>query len=162
MEDMSKKRPISANDVADWFINQVDRQAADCVTPLEIQRLVFFAQAWYLANNGRAMFKEDFEAWATGPVEPSIFMRFEHLASSSIPEIEGAREIGGDRLEVLKSVQDQYGCYKNRKLAELSREPGGPWENARRGLAPEAASSAVITKEAMKKFYGEKIQKSWS
>jgi len=162
MLEIMARKPITANDVADWFINRVDRNGGDIITPEVVQRLVYFAQAWYLANTGRPMFKDEIQAWATGPMVPSIFERFEHLAAASLPDIENAREIRGDRAELLEQVQEEYGSYSRRKLGELAREEGSPWHQMRQGLAPEAHSERVIEKDGMKKFYGAKISKAWA
>jgi uncharacterized phage-associated protein len=161
MEDMGRPRPLDANDVADWFINVIDRQAGEVITTLEVQRLVFFAQAWHLANTGRPLFADDFEAWSTGPVAPNVFERFRDFTYSTVPAMEQAREVKGQKLDLLLQVQDEYGCYRGRKLDELSREPGGPWEKARGGISEVAACDAVIAKDAIRKFYGAKIGKSW-
>lgn len=127
-----------------------------------VQRLVYFAQAWFLANTGRALFEDEFEAWATGPVAPSVFERFEHAAFEHIPFIDNVRSITDNKLECLEAIQERYGFYKAKKLDELSQESGGPWEKTRGKLAPEVRCNSVITKDAMKRFYGEKIGKSWA
>ena len=62
LEIMARNRPIDANDVADWFINRVDRPAGATITPAIVQKLVFLAQAWHLANTCRPMFRDEFEA----------------------------------------------------------------------------------------------------
>ena len=48
MEDMARK--IDAHDVADWFINRIDRRMGEVITTDVVHRLLYFAQAWYLAN----------------------------------------------------------------------------------------------------------------
>ena len=40
---------------------------------------------------------------------------------------------------------------------ELMTHSEGPWEDARRGIEPDARSSAVIDEERMRVFYAEKI-----
>lgn len=162
MEEMAKKRPLSADDVADWFINKAVKQPGEVITPLETQRLVYFSHAWYLANKGLPLFADEFEAWATGPIVRSTFARFENFSFTNLPEMKTERIIKGDKLEMLEEIWERYGCYKGRKLDEMSREPGGPWETARGKLAPEAASDTVISNESIKKHYGEKIGKAWA
>lgn len=162
MEDMARTRPLSANDVADWFINAIDRQAGETITTLEVQRLVYFAQAWYLANTGRPLFAEDFQAWSTGPVIPAVFDRFENYTYATVPAMDRAREIKGDKLQLLENVQNQYGCYRGRKLDELARESGGPWEAARGSISSVAPCDTIVTKDSIRDFYGQKIDKTWS
>ena len=154
---MARKRPFDAHDVADWFINQVNREEGEIITLEEVQKLLFFAQAWHLANTGRVLFRDPIEAWALGPAVRSVFERFENLAAASIPVIENAREITGQKLELLNAVHDAYGGYRASKLRELATVLGGPWEETRRGLRPEQASDRQIDTSLMKSYYGEKI-----
>ena len=156
MEDMARK--IDAHDVADWFINRIDRRMGEVITTDVVHRLLYFAQAWYLANTGHEMFEEEFEAWGTGPIIPAIYERFEHMDVASLPDIENSRTIKGSKLEMLEFIQRDYGCYMPVKLDELAKEPGGPWHTARKGLAPLAPSDKIIPKAAMKSFYREKIK----
>ena len=156
MEDMARK--IDAHDVADWFINRIDRRMGEVITTDVVHRLLYFAQAWYLANTGHEMFEEELEAWGTGPIIPAIYERFEHMDVASLPDIENSRTIKGSKLEMLECIQRDYGCYMPFKLDELAKEPGGPWHTARKGLAPLAPSDKIIPKAAMKSFYREKIK----
>ncbi len=158
MEDMAKKRPLSAEDVADWFVNKAASQPGEVITPLETQRLVYFSQAWQLANKGRPLFDDDFEAWATGPINRLIFDRYENFFYTNIPAIETKRVVKGEKLELLNGVWERYGAIKGEALDAVSREPGGPWDRTRGDLSPEAASTAVIPKDMIRAFYAEKLQ----
>lgn len=42
---------------------------------MKLQRLCYYAQAWALVWDDAPLFKEDFQAWATGPVCPEIIDR---------------------------------------------------------------------------------------
>ncbi|WP_340375862.1 type II toxin-antitoxin system antitoxin SocA domain-containing protein [Streptomyces sp. SS7] len=39
---------------------------------MKLQKLVYYCQAWHLAWEGRALFPEAIQAWASGPV-PEIY-----------------------------------------------------------------------------------------
>ncbi len=52
-------------DMAKWFINRVDREAGEAMTHLKVQKLLYFAQAYYLANYNQQLFSEDMQAWPT-------------------------------------------------------------------------------------------------
>ena len=159
---MSKKPPLTASDVADWFINRVDRGAGETITPLAVQKLVFFAQAWYMANRGTPLFDDDFQAWAHGPVVRSLFDRFKHLSWESIPVVETVKKITGEPLKLLEAVFAEYGGYGAKKLEEMTHIRGGPWAKARGDAAPEARCENIIPKQAIMKFYGKKIGKVWA
>lgn len=156
MEQMTRK--IDAHDVADWFINRIDRRMGGVITAEVVQRLLYFAQAWYLANTGQQMFEEDFEAWGTGPIIPSVYDRFKFMDDAHLPDIENSREIKGSKLNMLEVIQRDYGCYMPFKLDELAKEAGGPWHVARRGLAPLEPSKATLPKAEMKAYYRAKLK----
>ena len=159
---MANKPPLTANDVADWFINQVDREAGETITPLALQKLVYFAQAWYLANKGEPLFADQFQAWAHGPVVRSLFDRFKHLTWEAIPPIDEAKPIKGEARRFLRLVYERYGGYGAKKLEKKTHEKGGPWDQVRGDLPAEARCERVIPNEIIRDFYGEKIGKQWS
>ena len=55
--------------VANYFIKRALKEGK-LFTPLQIQKLVFFAHAWGLALLNRPLLEKEFEAWAYGPVMP--------------------------------------------------------------------------------------------
>src|SRR5947207_9070578 len=67
---------FSALDIAKWFINATDRDAGDDITHLKVQKLLYYAQGWALVHLRKPLFSEDLEAWAHGPVAPSIYNHF--------------------------------------------------------------------------------------
>ncbi|MFP5528706.1 Panacea domain-containing protein, partial [Peptococcus simiae] len=53
----------SVIDVANWFLSK------DSMTHKKIQKLCYYAQAWYCAlYDGTPLFKEEIQAWVHGPV----------------------------------------------------------------------------------------------
>src|SRR5437868_5201035 len=56
------------------------------ITPLQLQKLVYYAYAWVLVVNKRRLFEERIEAWPNGPVVPSLYRKLKTLGSSPIPE----------------------------------------------------------------------------
>lgn len=138
--------------IADWFLANVDREAGDNITHLKLQKLLFYAQAWSLAAYGEPLFDEDFQAWAHGPVLPSIYRKyrkhgFEPLLSASTPV-----EFTSKVTKLLESVNETYGKYGAKALERLTHQEA-PWRDARGEIPPEATSTAEIPKEKMKAFY---------
>jgi len=43
------------------------------MTAMKLQKLVYYCQAWHLVWEGRPMFRERIEAWASGPVVPELY-----------------------------------------------------------------------------------------
>lgn len=75
----------TANTVADFTIWYC-RDRGSLMTNLKLQKLLFYAQAFYLAICDRPLFDEDFQAWATGPVQPEVYHRFQHYKWNPIED----------------------------------------------------------------------------
>jgi uncharacterized phage-associated protein len=82
--------------VANEFL---ELQAADPgfppIDPMKLQKLVFYAHAWYLGFTGKPLFDEDVFAWPWGPVVPPVYHAFNEF---------GRHPIAGKRAQTL--VQD--------------------------------------------------------
>lgn len=143
MQDMNK--------IVDYII-WLHQDSGDVITNLRLQKLLYYAQAWYLALYDEALFDDDFEAWIHGPVLPAIYQRFKSYKWNAISE-----EI--EKPDLPKKIEDHineivrvFGQYSSLDLEYMSHNET-PWIKARNGCPSDAASSAIIDKEEMKSFY---------
>ena len=58
----------SANDVAAYLL-----QECGSMTAMKMQKLVYYSQAWSLVWDDAPLFTERIEAWANGPVVPTLY-----------------------------------------------------------------------------------------
>lgn len=124
--------------------------------PLTLERLLsllYLADGLYApaTNSYQTMFEEDVEAWAWGPVLPSIMEAFRGHAKGYIskpPDLGKNKAADPAQLSemdryVLNSVWAQFGKENDEKVARLIIRADGPWgkmvslfggiENVRRG-----------------------------
>ncbi len=154
---LSKQQFIPAEQIARWFINRVDRSAGDAITHLKLQKLIYYAQAWFLANFNRPIFKEDLEAWAHGPAHRKLYSKYKNYGWDALPEESGP--LPPDQVcKFLEAVYGEYGQYSAKRLEKLTHSEL-PWQEARGDLAPEAASKNKISQLTMRNFYGGRIGK---
>lgn len=142
----------TALDIAKWFINATDRESGDAITHLKVQKLLYYAQGWALAYFGQPLFDEDLEAWAHGPVAPSVYRHFRDAKFQALPEQPITRRVAGDVEALLESVNEMYGIYSAKRLERMTHAEA-PWRIARGGLSPEARCSTVIAKENIKAHF---------
>lgn len=101
-----------AQDVAEYFIALARHSEDTSVTNLKIQKLVYYAQAWYLANYGNSLFEEDFQAWVHGPVIPELYQQYKQFSYKPIDidvrldQIEP--KFKPEELEFLKEIAKVY------------------------------------------------------
>lgn len=149
----------SIHAIADFFIQFVDRTSGDSINLFKLQKMVYYAQAWHLALHEEPLFDDEFEAWVHGPVSPALHRRFRHFASDPI----GLESITTDTTkldlalrDLLDEVWTVYGKYSTPYLEKMSHDES-PWQDVRVELAPDIRGNCVITQEAMRKFFSQRI-----
>ena len=145
----------SAVSVANWLVNNLsDPEAGEVVTHLQVQKLLYFSQAWHMMVLDRPLFDEDMQAWPHGPVVPSVWHEFKQYSWSPIPLGGSSDGIEAESIEVLKEVLDAYGDFGAKKLEAMTHSEK-PWIDARGGRGPEERCEEPIPKEAILKYYKE-------
>ncbi|MGK7872992.1 MAG: Panacea domain-containing protein [Xenococcaceae cyanobacterium] len=142
---------ITANSIADYIIHFY-HQHGDLITNLKLQKLVYYAQAWYLALYDKSLFSEDFQAWISGPVQPQLYERFKKYKWNPISEDAGEIELLQQIEDHLIEVIEVYGKYEAYYLERMTQEET-PWLKARGGIPSDRESTAVISKQEMQAFY---------
>ncbi len=127
---------------------------------MKLQKLTYYAQAWHLAWAGRPLFSDRIEAWANGPVIPSLFAAHRGRYSVAPGEIGGMAEaLSRDEQVKVRLVLGHYGAWTGAQLSELSHSED-PWKTARAGLAPNDRGHAVIDPMLMQDYYGSLARRS--
>lgn len=143
---------ISPDDAADFILCEC-RERGDVLTNLKLQKLLYYAQAWYLALEDKPLFSEDFQAWVHGPVLLSQYHRYkEHEWRPILSEIKKPELVNNKVVSHLIEVVDVFGAETGTAL-ELMTHNEQPWKDARQGVPIDQQSNAVISKDSMTTFY---------
>lgn len=88
------------------FILCVAERYGDTITNLKLQKLLYYAQAWFLVNNdNQRLFSDDIVAWQYGPVVTAVYNRFQSFGRSPI-EIECDIDFSDICLEVQQYLEE--------------------------------------------------------
>ena len=146
----------SVNHIADWFLARLNTNAGDTISPLKLQKLVYYAQAWYLTAFGEPLFDERVEAWVHGPVVPTLYHRFKETCRDCALEVGEAGlsivEFPRETTQLLEEVYSIYGEHSAGYLEKLTHNEA-PWIDARKGLQLYEKSNREITHESMINYY---------
>lgn len=146
----------SIYEVAKYFLSR------EPMTHKKLQKMCYFAQAWYLANYGTPLVPNRFEAWVHGPVSPDLYSRYRGWGWEQIPMENQEIYWNDESVETfLDKVYNTYGSYDADSLEHITHSEV-PWQNARKGCAPGAYSRNPISLNDMKIYYGERIGKEWN
>lgn len=132
------------------------------ITPLALQKILYYAQGFYKAFFGSFLFEDDCQAWVHGPVYVNIYEKYRDFKSSNIfididYDIEDI--IADEKREILDAVIKYFGYYNGKALEKMSHYET-PWINARKGLLPTENSNNIINKEDIKEYF-EKVKNKY-
>lgn len=121
------------------------------ITPLKLQKLVYFLYATYLKATNEKLFSEQFEVWTKGPVVPSIYTSFSSYGDNPIKTFAKDSQdkvFYVDEIGIYKRCLDTvWGKYKNLTGEELSKrthEPGTAWTKAKNQSSPYLDDQEII------------------
>lgn len=138
-----------AVDVAQYIL---DKLPGD-VSTIKLQKLVYYAKAWSLVWDEDPLFPERVEAWANGPVVPSLFAlhRGQFFAPKSILGA-NTENLTQDQKETIDIVLDSYGEKSPQYLVALSHSER-PWIDARGDCPAGQRCTAEITDASIAEYY---------
>lgn len=138
------------------------------LTPMKLQKLVYFAHGWYLAFTGKPLILERVQAWQYGPVIPDLYHEFKQYGDSVITEratewglrdrkicAEEPRIAAGQNpesdmaLSVIKKVWEVYGKHSAVQLSNATHAEGTPWRKVYR----DGQSSTVIPDDVIESWF---------
>ena len=142
--------PYSPKAIANEFLN-IARAAGEWLTPMKVQKLVYYAHGWHLATVGPALVTSPVEAWRWGPVIRPLYAALAEFGDQ--PIVSNLQEIvvppGENRwgnytlrdyfvpatdaagqyvLDVVRRVWELYGGYSATQLSKLTHEKDTPWD----------------------------------
>jgi len=142
--------PQSALDVAAALL-----EVRPGLDQMQLHKLLYLVQAAHLAWFGSRAYGEAIEAWIYGPVTRQVaghYMQFGDLPITRVGVGSPARL--PERLRwLIAQVAERFGGMDGFKLAELVKEPGSPWRQARGDLADDAPSDAEIRPDVIADYH---------
>ena len=128
------------------------------VTPLMLQKLLYYIQGIYSALFGEPIFVEDCRAWVHGPVYTEVYDLFREFKYNPIDDarfaiLEGSREeLTENECKVIDLVLNTFGMYGGKILERITHKEE-PWINARKGYGDDIPSSEILTKDSIKQYF---------
>ena len=149
------------NDIADYVILSVKSEDANSsLINLKLQKLLYYIQAWSYGINKTPIFDGEFQAWIHGPVNKTIYDRFNptkylysEIALNDV--INNNVSLNADDAEFVDFILENYLKYSGAELEKLSHSER-PWMETRGSLNPNERCDKVISAHLMIEYYGKK------
>lgn len=109
------------------------------VSPMKLQKLLYFISCEYVKSTGSDLFSEDFGVWQYGPVLPTVYDEFKSFKSSPITKY--ATDANGVAYAIdeamapnLKLAIDRiwaaFKFFDGITLSKITHKDGSGWSNA--------------------------------
>ena len=128
------------------------------ITPLALQKILYFIQGFNLAIYGKEMVKEECKAWEHGPVFREVYDIFKDFKYNPIEDdrfvifenTESKLDI--NEKEIIDLVINTFGVYSAKTLERITHSET-PWIEARLGYDDGIPSNVLISKNSMKDYF---------
>jgi uncharacterized phage-associated protein len=142
-----------ANDIAEWFVRYSADELGVPVTPMSLEKLVYYAQAFHLVLKDEPLFPEEIQAWKLGPVIPGVYKRYASYGADSIvlPADGGAAFLGDGIEKFLTEVVDFF-CRHTAINLSRATHLERPWIEASR------SSDNAVSQSSLKEFYSSLVE----
>ncbi|MDR3342200.1 MAG: DUF4065 domain-containing protein [Treponema sp.] len=139
----------SVFDVANYILQLGKENVVDGeydLTPMKLQKLVYYCQGFHLALYDKPLFPETIEAWKHGPVCPPLYRALKPCGSALVFEIDAKDSLTEAEKQLVADVYWKYGQFATWKLRSMTHEEA-PWL-----MVP---SNGTISSESMTDFFNK-------
>ena len=159
-----RKEIDKLNDVyTDNKIDVVTHYLLHCnldITHLALQKMLYYAQAFFHAIFHIDLFTDDCEAWVYGPVYPYIYDKYKGNDKYSLIECTeedfgyASNHLTMNEITFLNAISSAFGKYSGSVLIKMTHNER-PWQNTRGCLRPKDHCRTVISKEEINTYFDE-------
>lgn len=148
---------VNAIEISKFFLSK------RCLTPKKIQKLVYYAYAWFIALNNQSadnieniLFEEQPEAWIHGPVFPSLYQEYKSYNWNEVPQASEPEISNDDLKSFLNDVWNTFGKFSADQLEYMTHQEL-PWINARNNVNNMEPSNNIISQKDIFIYYNSLI-----
>lgn len=149
----------SAYAVANAFVQRALEGKISNLSPMKLQKLMFFAQAWHLKLKDEPFLDDNFARWSYGPVIPSIYHEFKAYGSNPIQRMATTLSMDNFKMSMhepiipahdanswalVDAIITKYGAINANQLSLMTHQAGSAWAIGGSG------DGSVITAEQIK------------
>ena len=133
---------ISPLVVSNELIKKAQNENIVDLTPMKLQKLLYFTAGHYAAKTSESLFPESFMVWQYGPVLASVYYEFSSFGSQAITlyaanaqgQVETLNPNYAGNIPIYTAINEVWEKYKGHtgpQLSNLTHKANAPWANAR-------------------------------
>ena len=137
------------NTVIQYLLNQCED-----ITPLALQKALYYIQGFHFAFYRNFLFSEDCQAWMHGPVYRSIYFRYRdyHFDPIEKTAVFDTSVFSASEKAICDSVINNICCYSG-KILERFTHNETPWLTTRGDLPDSTPSDRIVEKSVIGAYF---------
>lgn len=141
--------------IARYIIYLFDKAGIN-ITNMELQKMTYFVQAWYLANYHEPMADCKFEAGVYGPVCRELYSQYKKFKKDPIEVKINPKIFNVIKDEDKKFIDEVVGAYNQFSSIELmTMSHDEAWQEARGDLQPDEQCNKIIENNRIEEIYSK-------
>ncbi len=128
------------------------------ITPLALQKILYYIQGIFMVNYDRPLFGEDCQAWLHGPVYEEVYNMFKGFKYNPIEDKrfvifrDRFQMLSDEEKKVIDMVLNSFGMYSGKTLERITHKEA-PWADAYDDNNVCGYTNELITKEAIRNYF---------
>ena len=167
-----------AKSIANELLSLAQSRGICDVTPMKLQKLVYYTHGWWFGATGEPLIEEQIEAWQYGPVVPSLYEATKKFGNQPIASplhdyvlegddlVEVTQHVASDEQKAVENllewILDEYGDKSGIVLSNATHAEGGPWDTT---VKTKTTADNVLPKstdidpEIIRSYFAAQIEK---
>ena len=133
--------------VANSIIKLAKARNITDLTPMKLQRLMYFAQFWYVKKFNKFLINDWFSRWEFGPVIPSIYHQLKYCGSNPVNNYIWLLSANNEAVvymiandddrawQLLDKVLNKFGNLDGFELSAITQRDSSAWSSGGSGTA---------------------------
>lgn len=111
--NMDRRTAITINEISDFFLSKEE------MTQKKLQKMCYYAYAWYLTLYNKYLFEKGFQAWVHGTVYPGLYYKYKmygwrNIRSKKQPVLDS------ELVEFLNIIYTTFGGFTGDELESMT------------------------------------------
>ena len=142
--------PYEASKIAKYFLSLADLDSGDLISNLKLQKLLYYAQGYYVALNGskHPLFDDEVYAWKHGPVVKSVYDLYSKYKDGPLPVGKAPKDLDIKDIKFLDEIYRVFGKFSAWKLREMTHSEA-PWKD---NYEPDVKNIVIPIKDLRRYF----------
>lgn len=143
---------MNASLIAKYFLYKSSISEDMGISNLKLQKLLYYAQGFYLALFNDSLFTDEIQAWQHGPVCSEVYHIYKTNGSNIIPFTENITFgdfLNDEQFKFLDEVYDEFAQFSAWKLRDMTHDEP-TWIN-------HESTASIIPRDEIKEYFLTRI-----